>query len=302
MRIVALTVAVLALLVAGCNRAAQDPVAQPTAGDTEVAVTDPPAEAPTTEPAEVVTAAPTEDASEAPGPGQEVELWFVRDSGSAWLEPEVHTLPKATPGVARASIELLLAASPDDPGLANLMPPGTKLLDVVLRDKVLTVDLDLPDDHLNVGSAFEVAAVGQIVHTAAQFDTVKRVLILEEGGPLGSGHSDWSKPQRRDPFAVAPIIVTSPSEGETVSGNRIELTGTANVYEATVELRLVNPTGDVVKETFTTATCGTGCRGDWSHTFKAPSAGKWTVVAAASDPSDGEGNPPYEVKRTITVE
>jgi immunoglobulin-like protein involved in spore germination len=40
--------------------------------------------------------------------------------------------------------------------------------------------------------------------------------------------------------------------------------GTANVFEATVTLRLLDASGREIATRFTTATCGSGCRGSWS--------------------------------------
>ena len=44
----------------------------------------------------------------------------------------------------------------------------------------------------------------------------------------------------------------------------VTISGTADVFEATVSVRILNSAGDEIARTFTTATCGTGCRGDYS--------------------------------------
>ena len=43
--------------------------------------------------------------------------------------------------------------------------------------------------------------------------------------------------------------------------------GTANVFEATISIALTDADGLILWEGFTTATCGTGCRGEWSVTI-----------------------------------
>ncbi len=43
----------------------------------------------------------------------------------------------------------------------------------------------------------------------------------------------------------------------------IVITGNANVFEATVSVRVLDAGGNVIAQTFTTAACGTGCRGDF---------------------------------------
>ena len=43
----------------------------------------------------------------------------------------------------------------------------------------------------------------------------------------------------------------------------IVITGNANVFEAKVSVRVLDAGGNVIAQTFTTAACGTGCRGDF---------------------------------------
>jgi hypothetical protein len=44
----------------------------------------------------------------------------------------------------------------------------------------------------------------------------------------------------------------------------VTISGTADVFEATVSIRILDSAGNEIARTFTTATCGTGCRGDYS--------------------------------------
>lgn len=306
--------AVAFLLIAACAGPPQEVVqsserpsttasaeAPPTAAATEPALTaEPP---PSVEPPEASSDAPDAQRTQA---AQQVQLWFLRDRTprGQYLEPELHQLAGQTQAVARAAMELLVATKPGDPKLVNLMPQGTRVLDVSLSGATLTVDLDFPNDDVGLGAMYESFLFSQIVHTGAQFSTVKRVRILEEGRTPPSGHFvDLDGPHRATDETVSPVVILEPSHGETVAGGRVSVHGTANVYEATVLLRLIDPNGTTVKETFTSATCGTGCRGTWEHSFSnVTTPGTWTVVAAASDPSDGEGPPPYTTKRTFVVQ
>jgi hypothetical protein len=65
--------------------------------------------------------------------------------------------------------------------------------------------------------------------------------------------------------------------------------GTANVFEATVSLALTDADGLIIWEGFTTATCGTGCRGGWEITIPyevdAPQMG--SLIAWESSAMDG---------------
>ena len=285
-----ITIVALLLMVAlsACNRGAQ--VAQPTETATPA----------TTEPAPEPTAAVTDSATPTTEPTP-LEVWFARDvPRGVFVEPEQHRPAAATAAVARAALELLVSSQPDDEGLTNLVPEGTAVLGVDLDGTTLTVDLDLPDQ-IGLGAAFEAAMYQQIVHTGAQFATVEKVRVLDEGEPPQSGHLDLSEPMEPDEFAVSPIVIAEPAEGEEVSTGEVTVSGTANVFEANVVLRLLDPDGDVAEETFTTATCGTGCRGDWEHTFTIQEPGRWTIAAVEPDMSDGEGAGPFVTRRHVTV-
>lgn len=297
----------LVLLLAGCNSGA-DPTVTPSDADTVAASQSPsaqPSASEPTEPAAEPTPSTTDGTTRSQG-RQTVELWYVRDNHNRgpFVEPERHRLDERTTGVARAALEALLDAEPRDPGLTNPIPDGTQLLGVNLEGRTLTVDLDFPNDDVGLGAGFEAALYEQIRQTAAQFDTVRRVEILEEGGDPTSGHflpGDLRGPARPDKFAVSPIVVTRPRHHQKIATGQVTIRGNANVFEATVGLTLVDPDGEIVEETFTTATCGTGCRGTFSHTFTIDEPGRWTVVATEDDASDGEGGGPFTTERTFTV-
>ena len=58
------------------------------------------------------------------------------------------------------------------------------------------------------------------------------------------------------------ILVTSPALGQEV-GSPVLISGSANVFEANVSVKILDENDEVIAETFTTATCGTGCRGTY---------------------------------------
>jgi len=58
------------------------------------------------------------------------------------------------------------------------------------------------------------------------------------------------------------IEVLTPALNARVS-SPVTVSGTANVFEATVSIRILDGTNNVIADTFTTATCGSGCRGDF---------------------------------------
>jgi len=79
----------------------------------------------------------------------------------------------------------------------------------------------------------------------------------------------------RPGFAVAAtaelpaIAVALPQSGMLVR-SPVTITGSADVFEATVNIRVLDANGEVIAESFAMATCGTGCRGDFSTQIDVP--------------------------------
>ena len=59
------------------------------------------------------------------------------------------------------------------------------------------------------------------------------------------------------------IVVKQPASGDEVA-SPVTISGTADVFEATVHVRILDSGGLEVAARFTTATCGSGCRGEFS--------------------------------------
>lgn len=59
------------------------------------------------------------------------------------------------------------------------------------------------------------------------------------------------------------IVVRRPQPGEEVTSPVI-IVGDADVFEATVSIRILDADGVELAASFTTATCGSGCRGEFS--------------------------------------
>ena len=66
-----------------------------------------------------------------------------------------------------------------------------------------------------------------------------------------------------EPSDLDPIEVVTPARGDEVT-SPVTIMGTADVFEATVSIEIRDQTNNVIAETVTTATCGTGCRGDFA--------------------------------------
>jgi hypothetical protein len=59
------------------------------------------------------------------------------------------------------------------------------------------------------------------------------------------------------------IVVRTPGAGDEIV-SPVTVAGTADVFEATVSIRILDANGQELAAAFATATCGTGCRGKYS--------------------------------------
>lgn len=241
-----------------------------------------------------------------PSPGRTAtfEVWFVYGDR---LFVTRRTEP-FDPGVARQAISALLEGPTEAEraaGVATAIPAGTRLLDVSLSDDgVLTVDLS--GEFAAPGSSLEERLrLAQVVHTATQFRTVKGVAFRVDGQPVevfGSHGIVLDRPQtRRDYLGVFPqILVESPVIGQTVP-NPVTVSGVANVFEATVSLRILDAGGREVARTFTTATCGTGCWGDYSVAVDYRVDSDQPGVIEVFESSAEDGSPLHVVRIPVTL-
>jgi germination protein M len=190
------------------------------------------------------------------------QVWFTSADGVF----VTYRTEAATPRVGTAALESLLEG-PDSfemgYGLRTEVPDGTQLLGLEIEGEIARVDLT-SEFEAGGGLASKQARLAQIVYTITQFPTVKGVLFSLDGESIGvpKGESIIDRPvTRRDYVDQLPaILVTSPTLNQVVE-SPIVLRGNANVFEANVGIQILDENGDVIVETFTTATCGSGCRG-----------------------------------------
>jgi hypothetical protein len=133
--------------------------------------------------------------------------------------------------------------------------------------------------------------VAQVVHTVTQFPTVQRVAFRLDGEPveaIGGEGVVVSPPVDRGDFEdQAPaILVESVGPGDEVA-SPLRVLGTANTFEATLNLRLVAEDGTVLHDDFATATSGTGTRGTFEVTIEFDAEGPATLVAYERSAEDG---------------
>jgi Immunoglobulin-like domain of bacterial spore germination/Sporulation and spore germination len=202
------------------------------------------------------------------GGGQTVtyEVWFTRGEH---LFVTKRTQP-FTVAVGRAALTAMLQGPSDAEaaaGVGTVIPDGTELLGLNIEDGIATVDLSGEYDD-GGGSLSMRMRLAQVVYTISQFDTVQGVDFRLDGDPVETFSGEGivlEDPQTRADYEdlLPAITVSSPVIGQRVS-SPVTIAGTANVFEATVSIWILDEDGDRIVETFVTATCGTGCRGDYS--------------------------------------
>lgn len=205
-----------------------------------------------------------------------IQLWFTRGGR---LSPTRRARP-ATLATSRLALTELTAgptAAEQRAGLTTALPAEPGFMIEGITDKVATVDFT---------SAFYAGASStlrlrqaQVVYTLTQFPTVSKVRFRSTGESAGrSAYADL----------LPPIVVLDPVVGQRVT-SPITVSGTADVFEATVSVRLLDGAGRQLATAFTTATCGSGCRGSYKLTlpYRSTRADTGTVEVYQVSAKDG---------------
>lgn len=210
----------------------------------------------------------------------------------------VDLAPGATPvDEIEAALEALIggftagdSAEIDD--LSTGIPAGTELLGVTLDQGVATVDFN--ETFASGAGTFSVTSrLAQVVYTATAIDGVDAVVFAIDGEPVEVFSSEGvvldGAQQRADYAAFLPLVmVQSPLAGAEFM-SPVTVSGVANAFEAHVSLRAETLGGETLAETFTTATCGTGCFGDFAEElyFDVTSATVGRIIALEYSANDG---------------
>ena len=215
--------------------------------------------------------------------------------GTAGLVPVLREVPE-TRAVATAAMHALLAGpTATESGqreITSAVPAGSRLLGLRVESGIATVDLSREFES-GGGSMSIFVRLGQVVHPLTQFPTVDSVLFEIEGQPVTVFSSEGivlDGPIGRDAYAdqLPTIYVDRPAFGAAL-GNPARITGSANTFEASFMITLLDGTGARIVETHAMATCGTGCRGTFDVTipYSVPEAGWGTLRVWESSARDG---------------
>jgi hypothetical protein len=231
-------------------------------------------------------------ATPAQGPAREIGLqaWFSRN-GKLFVTKR--TVP-ATTGIGQAALDRMLtgpSAAEYAAGLRSRIPAGATVRGVRISAGIATVDLSSSFESAASPSAMPLR-IAQVVYTLTQFPTVSGVRFAINGqGVTVVGGVPVQSPQTRAMYGgyLPAITVRSPVIGARVT-SPVTVSGTADVFEATVSVRVLDSAGHEIARTFTTASCGTGCRGDYSVTvsYSVPRTQPGTIEVFESSAKDGQ--------------
>ena len=190
-------------------------------------------------------------------------------------------------------------------GSDTAIPEGTKVLDVYLDENSNAVVSLSPEFESGGGSTSMSIRVAQVVWTMTQFPQVEGVLFQIESERLtllGGEGVDLSEPQTRaDWMDFAPaIVVQSPRRGDVVT-SPVSISGNANVFEATVSMRIADENGKVLAEDFATATCGTGCRGTYEKSVAFEVDKRQPAFVEVYSASAEDGSPMFVIRIPVTL-
>lgn len=176
------------------------------------------------------------------------------------------------------------------PGFYNAIPEGVEVLGVDRDDDTLLVEVNEAFRAGAGGMLADMTMLNQLVYTATYLNEADRVVFLIEGEPIvdfGTDGLDISDGVTRETFldSLNLVLVTHPIY---VGDGLPQVQGLANVFEATVSLEIVDPDGEVVYQDFTTASCGTGCWGEYAFSLDTPALTPDSLVRVFwNSPEDG---------------
>lgn len=151
----------------------------------------------------------------------------------------------------------------------EIIPMGsdTELLGLSMSDGVASIDFNAA--FYDMSSVTETQlALGTVVYALTQFDDIDSVLFLRDGeiaDVVGADGIVLDGPQTREGYYdLLPLIfIDSPADGATVEPT-FTISGLANTFEASLAWRIYLDDGTTVAEGFDTATCGSGCWGEYA--------------------------------------
>lgn len=150
-------------------------------------------------------------------------------------------------------------------GFGNAIPADVRVVDWAVDDGTVRADMNEAFLDGAGGLLADTTMLNQLIYTLTWMEPDASVEFTVDGQPVeafGSEGISLLEPVDRKTFIdeLHVIFLTRPiSEFENIYG----VEGLANVFEATLTWQLLDGAGEVIHEEFTTASCGTGCWGEF---------------------------------------
>jgi hypothetical protein len=182
-----------------------------------------------------------------------VQVWLVRGN-RLFAATRARPAEITTGRLALAALAEGVTPAERAAGVRTGIAPGADF-GLSLAGGVATVDP--PEDFYAGGQDAVRMRQAQVVYTLTQYPTIKSVAFA--AGRVKAA------PVTRAAYAglLPPIVVVSPSVGTRV-GSPALISGSADVFEATVSVRILDADGAEIATRFTSATSGSGTRGTYS--------------------------------------
>jgi len=225
-----------------------------------------------------------------------ISVWFKR---SARLWYTRRTVANASFPI-RTAVRALIAgpnAAESAAGVKTAIAPGTRLLSTSLSGGVATVNFrqsfasPAPKKRIRMRLA-------EVTFTATQFSNVRSVSLEIAGSRVTSiGGVPVPAHMTRAHFArlLPAIVAHTPSIGAHLSPT-VRVTGTSDVFEAAMVVKILNSGGHLLAKRFFTASCGTGCRGRFAATI-AYHVGTAQAGSIVVTDTSARGGPPPNIVR-----
>jgi hypothetical protein len=281
------------------TRPASDEARGPATGTTKPSAS----QEPTGEPGASETPDASDDGSS--DDGTAVPVYFAGDGPQGTvLFREFH---RVTGDPLLEAARLVAGGSPDDPDYRTLWPQ-VEITSVTATDGVLLVEVpgdaftERPD---GMSGRDARLAVQQLVRTLQGVQQERVPVQVDRGGaPLFGIATDAPYEAASDLETLNLVSITSPAEGDTVTGDTLTVTGVANSFEASGPCRLLVGGQEVALEAYQAE----GWMEDRLFPFEVDLpldgvSGETVVQCETDDPSGGaEGNGPAVDTKTITVQ
>jgi hypothetical protein len=219
-------------------------------------------------------------------------FWLGGGPGSAGLLATLREVP-GTKAVATAAMKALLAgptASERKASISTAIPNGTQLLGLSIEGGEATVNLSSEFEAGGDSTAVQTR-IGQVVYTLTQFPSIKSVAFQVEGEARSGSGFGTKGLVRSDFVALLPDIWVDRPAWNAAVGNPAHVTGSADVFEATFRIAILDGSGRVLADQQAKATCGTGCRGTFDTTVAYTISKAQYGTLRVYDPSEKDGTP-----------